>query len=473
MQFVNQMKFLKLRLPSTGLVFAAILALLPAPQARAEQTNNDEVRAHFPLCDLATVKVRDENNKVPFFVDSYAVRALCAAYDMTGNTNYLDACRDWSERMVKYQKQMTPRGAYYMHYNRKPGETTNDWYAADSSSIGMAVLATAVRCHGAEQKRLLNSAKKFANLVIKNYVKPSGGVSDGLWHESSDEWWCSSGIFGSFLFNLYASTGDQHYLRTALRATDWLNGWDLTKPQPFPLSQQGPTMIFYVMENYSAGWPYISQDEARKKAALAKVRLVPRLDRGAAAQAGRRPPMAADERLGHEIRRPAVPPICLRALSCQRKIGRRRRRGNAAARAADFCRRPADVETIDAHHPASKFLADVLRRVDGAGRDLSKQPVKSLAGIQAGLFYRQPPKSARLRQTIFTMTLPFSRRLCPLAAILLLALFRARATDYWAAPAATGTGDGSSSANAAYYLIRLSGAPFRAAFPRLTSTSTS
>ncbi len=272
MQFVNQMKFLKLRLPSTGLVFAAILALLPAPQARAEQTNNDEVRAHFfQLCDLATVKVRDENNKVPFFVDSYAVRALCAAYDMTGNTNYLDACRDWSERMVKYQKQMTPRGAYYMHYNRKPGETTNDWYAADSSSIGMAVLATAVRCHGAEQKRLLNSAKKFANLVIKNYVKPSGGVSDGLWHESSDEWWCSSGIFGSFLFNLYASTGDQHYLRTALRATDWLNGWDLTKPQPFPLSQQGPTMIFYVMENYSAGWPYISQDEARKKAALAKV----------------------------------------------------------------------------------------------------------------------------------------------------------------------------------------------------------
>ena len=223
------------------------------------------------LCDLAAVKVRDENNKVPFFVDSYAVRALCVAYDMTGNTNYLDACRDWSTRMVNYQEQMTPRGAYYMHYNRKPGETTNDWYSADSSSIGMAILATSIRCQGAEQRRYVRSAKRFANLVIDNYVKPSGGVSDGQWHRSDKEWWCSSGIFGSFLFNLYANTGNKLYLKTALHVTDWLNNLDLTKDQPFPLSQQGPSMVFYVMESYSAGWPYIAQDEARKKAAEKQV----------------------------------------------------------------------------------------------------------------------------------------------------------------------------------------------------------
>jgi hypothetical protein len=245
-------------------------ALLPA---RAEPADTAVFQAQFiQLCDLAAVKVRDENNRVPFFVDSYAVRALCVAYDLTGNTNYLDACRDWSERMVKYQEHMTPRGAYYMHYNRKPGETNGDWYVADSSSIGMAVLATSVRCQGAEQKRCLKSAKNFAGLVIKNYVKPSGGVSDGLWSKSDDEWWCSSGIFGSFLFNLYASTGDKHYLKTALGVTDWLNNWDPAKDQPFPLSQQGPAMLMYVMENYSAGWPYIAKDEARKKSAQARVR---------------------------------------------------------------------------------------------------------------------------------------------------------------------------------------------------------
>jgi hypothetical protein len=245
---------------------------LPTHRACADDAMPPDFRSQFfKLCDLAAAKVSDENSKGPFFVDSYGVRALCVAYDMTGDTNYLNACREWSLRMVKYQDEMTPRGAYYMHYNRKPGEKTNDWYAADSSSIGMAVLATAVRCHGLEQKLFLKSAKKFANLVIKNYVKPSGGVSDGLWHQSSDEWWCSSGLFGSFLFNFYTNTGDKHYLKTALGVTDWLNNWDLTKNQPFPLSQQGPAMIMYVLENYSAGWPYISKDDALKNAAQAKV----------------------------------------------------------------------------------------------------------------------------------------------------------------------------------------------------------
>jgi hypothetical protein len=249
-----------------------LTAFLPFQSIRAADSVPPEFRSQFfKLCDLAAAKVSNDNSQGPFFVDSYGVRALCVAYDMTGNTNYLQACREWSLRMVRYQNEMTPRGAYYMHYNRKPGEKTNDWYAADSSSIGMAVLATAVRCQGPEQKLFVNSAKKFANLVIKNYVKRSGGVSDGLWHRSSDEWWCSSALFGSFLFNLYADTGDKHYLKTALGVTDWLNNLDLTKDQPFPLSQQGPAMIMYVMENYSAGWPYISKDDDREKAAQAKV----------------------------------------------------------------------------------------------------------------------------------------------------------------------------------------------------------
>jgi hypothetical protein len=260
-------------------LLAAISILAPAlSPARADQTTSTAVPAEFraqffQLCDLAAAKLiaGTPPGKGPFFVDSYAVRALCAAYDGTGNANYLNACRVWSERMVKFQEQMTPAGAYYMNYNRKPGETNGDWYAADSSSIGMAVLATSVRCQGAEQKRFLNSARRFANLVIKNYLRPDGGVSDGLWSKSSESWWCSSGLFGSFAFNLYAHTGDKRYLKAALGATDWLNHLDLTKDQPFPLSQQGPAMVMYVLENYSAGWPFIVKNDERKQAALAKV----------------------------------------------------------------------------------------------------------------------------------------------------------------------------------------------------------
>ena len=52
------------------------------------------------------------------------------------------------------------------------------------------------------------------------------------------------------------------------------------------------------------------------------------------------------------------------------------------------------------------------------------------------------------------MPILFIRRLrsCASLAVILFGLLNARATDYWAAPAAAGAGDGSSSANSAYYL---------------------
>ena len=265
------MKSLLIRPPILCVALMCILLALSMQQGRAEQVGMAEMRVQFfKLCDVAVAKVTNSASKGPFFVDSYAVRALCVAYDMTGNQKYLNACRDWSERMVKYQDQMIPHGAYYMHYNRKPGQTNGDWYVADSSSIGMALLATAVRSEGPEKERLLGSVKEFAELVMTNYAKPDGGISDGLWHESSEAWWCSSSIFGSFLFNLYANTCDKRYLNTALGAADWLSHWDLTKRQPFPLSQQGPAMAMYVMECYSAGLPFLCEDIARKRAALAK-----------------------------------------------------------------------------------------------------------------------------------------------------------------------------------------------------------
>src|ERR1700744_306894 len=266
------MRFHATRILSLPFVLLIAVSVFPLHRAHGDQTNTMEWRRQFlQLCDVAVTQVTNPGSKGPFFVDSYAVRALCVAYDMTGNQKFLEACRTWSTRMIKYQTQMSPPGAYYMHYNRQPGETNGDWYSADSSSIGMALLATSVRCQGAERKQLLDSTEQFASLVISNYVQSDGGISVGLWHESKDSWWCSSALFGSFLFNLYANTGNQSYLKTALNTTDWLSRLDLTKDQPFPLSQQGPAMIFYVMENYCAGWPYIEKDHAITPAARAKV----------------------------------------------------------------------------------------------------------------------------------------------------------------------------------------------------------
>jgi uncharacterized protein YyaL (SSP411 family) len=266
------MKFNLIRLLFLCLVLAISALSSFTPAAQADDFTNTQFRDHFlRLCDLSVKKITSKKDKDPFFQDSYAIRALCVAYDMTGNTNYLNVCRQWSDQMISNQDRMTPPGAYYMNYNRKPGQTNGDWFAADSSSIGMGLVATSVRCDAAERARLLDSAKKFADLVIARYVKPTGGVTDGCWHQSTNEWWCSSGLFGSFAFNLYANTGDKKYLDAAMGCANWLSHWDLTKKQPFPLKQQGPAMLMYVMECYSAGWPYLSQDAGAKDSAQAKV----------------------------------------------------------------------------------------------------------------------------------------------------------------------------------------------------------
>ncbi len=236
------------------------------------QDTKAEFKAQFfQLCDSAIVKIKDKNNKDPFFVDSYGIRALCVAYDMTKNQKYLAAARSWSKRMVEFQKKMIPKGAYFMNYKRKPGESIGDWYAADCSSIAMGVLATAVRCNGADREHFIHSVEQFAKLVLKNYVRPCGGISDGLWPQYDGPWWCSSSLFGSMLFNLYANTGNKTYLNEAFKIVDYLKKLDLSKVEPLPLSHQGPSLPMYVLEAYSAGLPFLSSNTHCEKLALAKI----------------------------------------------------------------------------------------------------------------------------------------------------------------------------------------------------------
>jgi hypothetical protein len=240
--------------------------------AQGAQSPGPDFRPQFfQLCDLTRAQLQAGPSKDPFFIDSYAVRALCVAYDLTGKKEYLDACRAWSDRMLAHQTNMHPKGAYYMNYGRKPGEEKGGWYVADSSSIGMGVLATAVRCSGAEKQRFLDSAKKFAALVMDNYVGSGGGIRNGLWPKFDGEWWCSSGIFCSLAFLLYDETGDERYLTVALGAVDWLNGLDPEKEQPYPVSEMGPTYPMYVLEGYSAGSSHLKPGTDRYKAALARI----------------------------------------------------------------------------------------------------------------------------------------------------------------------------------------------------------
>jgi len=224
----------------------------------------------FNLCDETCPILREqaqatEKGSRVFYMDSYAVRALMVAYDMTGKQEYFEASRLWCDRMLEYQQGMIPAGAYYMQYGRKPGEDKGNWYSADSSSIGLGILAASVRAADPQQKqRYLDSVKAFYKLVAERFVRPSGGVTDGYWPKSDDEWWCSTGIFGSLAFNLNAETCDESCLRGGLGAIDWLNRQDLLGMKDYAM----PIVLMYSLEAYSASLPYLEAATPRRTAAF-------------------------------------------------------------------------------------------------------------------------------------------------------------------------------------------------------------
>ena len=161
-------------------------SILSGPVAAGAPSGPEETRAYFlTLCNRTAAEFNkelkgwkmaaDEDTTVhhmPFFEDSYGIRPLCVAYDMTGKKAYLDACTHWADQILAFQERMTPKGAYYIGYERLPGAKTGMWTVADSGSIGMGVLATAIRTQDPEKKaRYLNSVRSFARLVIDNYVR--------------------------------------------------------------------------------------------------------------------------------------------------------------------------------------------------------------------------------------------------------------------------------------------------------------
>ena len=264
-------RIFSIRLVSFVLALSAYWGAIGSTRVLA-QASAARFKAAFPkLCDVAAAELNKPTRRVAFYRDSYAVRALAVAYDLTGKKEYLDACTVWSDQMVNFQNEMTPKGAYYMNYGRKPGQDKGDWYSADSACIAMAVLATAVRCEGAADKdRYLASVKSFAKLVIDNYVGPEGGITDGLWSKYDGQWWCSSGVFGSLAFLLHDETGEEQYLAVALGALDWLNRLDYTNVKHISFKDAAPSVIMYIFEAHSAAWPHLEPGSERHKATIAQ-----------------------------------------------------------------------------------------------------------------------------------------------------------------------------------------------------------
>lgn len=269
--------------PAKVILLCCLLRLtLFADGSRGAGAQTDLQAQFLKFCDLAVRELNKEltpftsrtnsdpaTHHMPFFEDAHAVRALAVAYDMTGRRDYLNACRRWSDQMVKYQSGMKPTGAYYMNHSRAPGQTQGQWNVADSGSIAAGVLATASRCQDpAERARLLDSVRAFAKLVMENYVGPDGGISNGLWPEFAGPWWCSSATFGTLAFLLYEETSEPAYLRTARGALDWLLRHDFRDLKPITFRQRPSGIIFYCFEFYLAGLTHLPPEGRQRRTIL-------------------------------------------------------------------------------------------------------------------------------------------------------------------------------------------------------------
>ncbi|MCX6910502.1 MAG: sialidase family protein [Verrucomicrobia bacterium] len=242
--------------------------------AAAQPAEGDRLRAEFlKMCDAGCAELNTPERTAFYYHDSYAVRALAVAYDLTSERKYLEVCRRWSDRMIEYQNDMTPKGAYWMRYGRKPGETKGDWYIGDCSSIAMGVLATAARCESAtDRQRYMDSVMAYAKLVMDNYVRPTGGITDGVWKDFDGEWWCSSGVFGSLAFLLYAETGDVKYLKVGRGALDWLNKMGFRNAEHIGFKEAAPSVVMYVFEGFSAGMAHLDLQSPLGKASVEHIR---------------------------------------------------------------------------------------------------------------------------------------------------------------------------------------------------------
>ena len=276
---------MKLDVIKATLISCVLAASAMTDRAAAAQPPKDEqrefARQFLRMCDLAAAELQkpitpfadrkstdSTSHHMPFFEDGHAVRALGVAYDRTGDLKYLSACQRWSDQMVAFQDRMIPAGAYFMNHGRAPGQDHGPWNVADSGTIAMGVLATAVRsAHRDPQRRetYFRSVKAFAKLVMDNYVGPEGGITNGHWPGYAGQWWCSTATAGSFLLLLYEETGEERYLRAGRAALEWMVRQDFREVKPITFQQRPSGIIFYCSELYAIGLRHLTPDSPSRR----------------------------------------------------------------------------------------------------------------------------------------------------------------------------------------------------------------
>ncbi len=166
------------------------------------------------------------------FQQAHAVRAMLASHRIHPRRIYLEQAAAWAGMTLRLQGTQGHPDAYNMGYGlRLRAGVPENWFVADCGTIATALLDTASLLAPAHplRARIVESVQRFAEHVREAWTLPDGSVTLGFLdfaRQDREAYHCANAQTNTFLWPLYAMTGQERYREQALGTTRWLAGWE-------------------------------------------------------------------------------------------------------------------------------------------------------------------------------------------------------------------------------------------------------
>ena len=159
------------------------------------------------------------------YIQSFAIRSLCAGFKITGINDYREAAKIWADFTLRLQGTQGHPDAYNMGYDnaiRRDG-IPRAWYPADCGDMALAVLDTVsiLEKNDPLKDKLINSVSRFTDYVLSKWSNEDGSVGGFIedYKEDHYNFWCADSRICNVLWGLEDILCEGKYLYRAVQLT--------------------------------------------------------------------------------------------------------------------------------------------------------------------------------------------------------------------------------------------------------------
>lgn len=159
------------------------------------------------------------------YIQSFAIRSLCAGYKLVQNENYREAAKKWADLTLRLQGTQGHPDAYNMGYQNtiRSDGVPQAWYPADCGDIALAILDTATILEKKDPMKnlLLDSVVRYTDYVLEYWSNDDGSVGGYIedFKEYHYNFWCADSRMCNVLWGLIDILEDETYLKRAIDLT--------------------------------------------------------------------------------------------------------------------------------------------------------------------------------------------------------------------------------------------------------------